>query len=431
MRILLTGATGFIGSRLAAALRHAGHDVIATRRRAPRGADADSDGDSEYVFADFSRDHSSDDWEPRLAGVDAVINAVGIIQERGTQTFDALHTHAPRALFEACSRVGVPRIIQISALGAETALTPYFASKHRADDFLASLPLAWTIFYPSLVYGDDGASAKLFRLLASSPLIPLLGDGMQRVQPVHIDDLVAAVVAALDDPSTARQRIPIVGPQPSTMREYLMTLRRSMGLRATWYLPIPLPFVRFVAALASTFRIGLLDRDTLAMLNAGNAADPAPVARLLRRPPRAARQFIDARYGRFIGIASLLGWLLPLLRYSIAVVWLWSGITSFGLYPREMSYAMLSASGIPPLLQPATLIAAAVLDVLLGVATLALRRRRALWVLQIAVMITYTSILSFAMPELWLHPFGPVLKNLPMLAAVALLYYLEPLTERR
>lgn len=118
MVILLTGASGFIGTRLARALAAAGHVVLEARRDAGRGP--------EQVQADFTRDLDVSAWLPKLSGVDAVINAVGILRERGEQTFERIHTLAPKALFGACVAAGVRRIVQISALGADTGTTRYF-----------------------------------------------------------------------------------------------------------------------------------------------------------------------------------------------------------------------------------------------------------------------------------------------------------------
>src|SRR5688500_18883753 len=131
MVILITGATGFIGRRLVVALRAAGHRVIAAVRHP--GISPDS------VAADFTRDLDSDSWVPRLIGVDVVINAVGILREHGLQTFENIHARAPKALFSACVSAGVKRVIQISALGAESGKTGYFTSKHSADEHLMTL----------------------------------------------------------------------------------------------------------------------------------------------------------------------------------------------------------------------------------------------------------------------------------------------------
>src|SRR3954465_6926756 len=148
MNILLTGATGFIGLHLLDALRSAGHVVIAAGRQDVPGVST--------VRADFSTDTDAATWLPRLKDVEVVINAVGILRESARQSFEATHTRTPIALFDACAQIGVKRVVQISALGADGGTTRYFRSKHLADEHLASLPWDWTIFQPSLVYGRGG-----------------------------------------------------------------------------------------------------------------------------------------------------------------------------------------------------------------------------------------------------------------------------------
>ena len=179
MQVLLAGATGFIGRHLLRALLAEGHAVrCVTRSPAslPQGVSA--------AAADFTRDHRAEDWEAHVAGMDVVINAVGILREQGTQTFEAVHVRAPCALFAAAARAGVRCIVQISALGATgEARSRYHLSKKEADDFLADLGVPAAILQPSLVFGADGASARLFSLLASLPLVALPGGGRQCVQP--------------------------------------------------------------------------------------------------------------------------------------------------------------------------------------------------------------------------------------------------------
>lgn len=422
MIILLTGATGFIGRRLSPALQAAGHTVIEARRRVATGSIA--------VAADFTRDLNETDWLPKLAGIDAVINAVGILRERGEQTFERVHTRAPQALFAACAVVGVNRVIQISALGADHGGSGYFVSKHAADETLSSLPLAWTIVQPSLVYGEGGISARLFTMLASLPIIPLPGRGAQGVQPIHIDDLVEAIVNLLGGEASTpelwtRRRVALVGPEPMSLREFLRRLRAALGLSRARFLPVPFWMMRMGASVAHLSPNSLLDRDTLDMLAMGNIADPSMTQRLLRRQPRNIDAFVSPESRSSTATAAQLSWLLPLVRFSIAAVWLWTGVVSLGLYPRESSYELLARTGAPAQLAPLLLYGAAAIDLLFGFATLLLRRRRALWLAQIAVILIYTAIVTVKLPEFWLHPYGPILKNLPMLAAIFLLYTLE------
>ena len=418
MIILLTGASGFIGRHLATALTAAGHVVIEARRGAPDG--------SPHVAADFTRDLDAAIWAPRLTGVDAVINAVGILRERGEQTFEKIHARAPQALFAACASTRVRRVVQISALGADWGTTGYFASKHAADEYLATLPLEWTIVQPSIVYGEGGTSARLFTMLASLPVTPLPAGGEQRVQPIHIDDLAAAIVNLFGRADVARQRVALVGPRAQTLREFLQALRTALGLRAAQSVAVPRWLMRVGAGVAQLMPRSLLDRETLAMLEMGNTADPAMTRRLLERAPRAVADFIPRERRAMIATRSKLTWLLPVLRFSIAAVWIWTGVASLALYPRESSYDLLARTGAPAALFPLLLYGAAALDFIFGAASLLLRNRRALWLAQIALILAYTIIITAKLPEYWLHPYGPILKNLPMLAAIYLLYELEP-----
>ncbi|HEX7012946.1 MAG TPA: SDR family oxidoreductase [Steroidobacteraceae bacterium] len=418
MVVLLTGATGFIGRRLSQALRAAGHVVIEARRDGGEGP--------HVVQADFTRDVSPDHWVKKLDGVEAVINAVGILRERGEQTFERIHTLAPQALFTACAQTGVRRIIQISALGARTGRSAYFTSKCAADDALMALPVAWTIVEPSLVYGAGGTSARLFSMMASAPLLALPGKGRQPVQPIHVDDLTEAIVTLLTSEEFVGQRVPLVGPKPLPLRDFLAQLREAMGAGRARYLEIPTPLMRIAARAAEISPRSLLDRDTLEMLESGNVADPAITEGLLGRPPRPPAQFIEPSSRAATLAHARLEWLLPFLRFSIALVWLWTAVVSFGLFPREASYELLARAGVPPTLAPAFLFGAATLNLMLGIATLAMQRRHVLWLVQMVLIGVYTLIISVRLPEFWLHPYGPVLKNLPMLAALYLLYSLEP-----
>ena len=416
MIILITGATGFIGRRLTSVLRAAGHRVIAASRRAES---------SDSVAADFTRDFDVDAWIPKLSGVDVVINAVGIIREHGAQSFENIHARAPKALFAACAKAGVKKVIQISALGADTGTTRYFTSKHAADEYLTQLPLAWTIVQPSLVFGPGGSSAALFTLLASLPVTPLPSGGLQQVQPIHIDDVIAAITAIVETSATNGQRVALVGPEPISLREFLRRLRERMQLPRAWFVSIPSSFMRITASIAQYLPGSLLDPETLSMLEAGNTAPATDTQRLLRGSPRPPEHLIAEDQRDAMRRDAQLAWLLPKLRISIALVWIWTGIVSLGLYPTQDSYELLARVGVSAALAPLMLYGAAVLDLLVGLATLVMSRLGWLWLVQLAVILGYTVIITFKLPEFWLHPYGPLSKNLVMLAAIYLLYTLE------
>lgn len=425
MRVLLTGATGFVGGHVRDALLADGHDVVCAVRRKFDS----SNPRLSYLTADFAKDTDKSVWQARLAGIDVVINTVGIFRESRGQSFSALHTETPRALFAACADCGTVRlVIQLSALGADAhAATPYHLSKKAADDVLAGLPVASWIIQPSLIYGKDGASARVFRMLASMPLTVRFGDAPQLVQPVHIDDVTAAVVALLrmaPDPGVAAgRRLPLVGPEALPFTGYIGALRRAMGMGRQRVLHLPGIVARAMAAVGQWLPGAMLDRDALAMLDRGNTADVAMTAQLLGREPRPIASFIeDAAAER---AQASLQWLLPVLRVSIAAVWIATALVSFGLYPVELSYDLLARTGIPTVLQPLMLYGAASFDLALGLAILLLPKRRWLWLAQVALIGFYTIVIAIRLPEFLLHPYGPLTKNLPMLVAIWLLYELE------
>lgn len=425
MRILLTGSTGLLGSALATALLAEGHELVCAVRTMPPAA---RPGET-FIHADFTKDTDKSVWLARLAQVDIVINAVGIFRESASQRFDTLHTTTPCALFAACAEIGSVRlVVQVSALGADSgARSRYHLSKKAADDYLAMLPLPSAIVQPSLIYASAGASARVFRTLASMPLCLRFGDAPQLVQPIDLDDAVAAIVTLIGQAqgpgaASGAQRIALVGPQAMPFIDYLAFLRAAMGMGRPRVLRLPGPVARLVAAVGSVLPGSLLDRDTLAMLDRGNSADPATTTRLLGHPPRPVTQFVRApRAERQL---ARLGWLLPLLRLSIAAVWIGTAIVS-ALYPLQASYALLARSGVPAALQPLMLAGAIGLDLLLGLGTLLLKRRRRLWQWQLALIGFYTVLIAARLPEFVWHPYGPLLKNLPMLAAIWLLLELE------
>lgn len=422
--ILLTGGSGFIGSRVASALVDAGHRVVCTIRRPQSMAEQRLPGRT--IAMDFERPPQPADWLPHLAGVEVVVNAVGILRESASQHFEPLHAATPRTLFAACVVAGVRRVVQISALGADAqARSRYHLSKKAADDFLLGLPLSAVVVQPSLIYGPGGASASLFNRLASLPLIPLPGQGEQGVQPVHIDDAVAAIVALVESHAFSGERVPLVGPCPVTLRDLLADLRQAMGFGSPRFLPVPLPLVRLGARIGNRVPGSLLDSDSLQMLERGNVAPATAITQLLGRPPRPLAAFIAPEERAGLRATAALSWLLPLLRGSLAVLWIVTALLSFGLYPVADSYLLLARVGIPSPAMPLVLHGAALLDLLLGLGILLLRRRRWLWLVQIGLVLTYSALITWYLPEFWLHPFGPVLKNLLLLAALVLLLTFE------
>lgn len=421
LRVLVLGADGLIGHAVCAALQAAGHrPVRGIRRRQGSGA-----AGVDHVYVDFAQDVHLGDWQARLLGVDAVVNAVGIFAEHGAQSFKRIHAQTPRALFAACREADITRVVQVSALGAdERAASRFHRSKRAGDTALRAMLPSATVLQPSLVFGAAGASSRMLLLLAWLPLAVLPGGGRQRIQPIHVEDFAALVVRLLEDEARPPY-LAAVGPQALSLARYLALLRHALGGGRLRVLNIP------AAWLARLGRLGghWVDREALAMLERGNTADPAPMVQWLGQEPRPPRRFLSPAEAADLRV--LLGWRVwaTLGRVAVALVWLITGMLSLGLYPVTDSLALLARVGLHGAVARVALYGAAALDLVLGLATLLLRGRalRLNYLAQVALILGYTAIISLALPEFWLHPFAPILKNLPMLALIGALYA----TERR
>jgi len=428
MRVLLLGATGTIGARLQTALVAAGHQVVGVVRRAPREAVPGCSW-RELDVARLSRA----DWREQLDGIDAVVNTIGIFREpRGSAGFDTLHHTLPSMLFAACVEAGVPHAVHFSALGADPqAPTEFLRSKGRGDAQVLALPLHALVLRPSLVFAPEGASSQALLALAALPLQPRPAGGRQPVQPVHVDDAVAAVLAWVGsaNPTPRPQCIELVGPHPLALRDYLEALRRAMGLGAAPGFDIPSAWVALMARVGDRLRASLLDTPAWTMLSRGSTASPDDTVALLKRPPRPVERFIEPQSAALLRLRARLAGLAPLLRAAVALLWIATAIVSFGLYPREQSFALLARAGVAAPWQPFMLYAAAALDLLLGALSLMpsalVRWRQWVWPAQMVLIVCYSAVIAVRLPEFWLHPYGPMTKNLPLLALLALLTCLD------
>jgi len=424
--VLVCGASGFIGAEVVRALTARGHRVLHGVRE-PAAWVAQHPG-TEAVAVDFSASQTPAHWLSVLRGVDVVVNAVGLLRETPSQRFADVHARSPCALFEACSRIGVRRVLQISALGAdEHADTAFHLSKRVADDCLLALPLEGVVLQPSLVFGASGASTAMLASLASAPFVPLPAGGQQCIQPVHRNDLIDAVVRLVEMAGPPPRRVPVVGPAAVTLQAYLRGLRQGMGLGRPLWLPLPRALMDRVARLGSRRGEALLDEDSWRMLQRGNTASAAPLSEVLGRQPEPATHFTAAlpdSERAALRVNAVMGWSLAFWRISLAVLWFVSGVVSLGLYPVDASFVMLERVGVPSAWTPWALYGAALLDIALGVLTLLWPRRR-LWLAQIGLIVGYTVAITFGLPEQWLHPFAPIVKNLPILAMLLTLHALE------
>jgi len=418
MRVLLTGAHGFIGGYIATALREAGHTVLAAVRT-PRG--------EHEIACDFARDVDPAIWLPRLAGIDAVVNCAGILRETGAQKFAAIHVDAPVALFRACARAGVRKVVQVSALG-EPDDGEFIASKHRADAALAELDLDWTVLRPGLVYSASGAygGTALLRALSVLPGVLFLPQrGEQRLRPVAAEDVGRSVVAALAAPPAAREVIEVVGPQALTFAEYLRAWRAWFGLRPAWTLRMPHAMVEACVAAGEAFTRGPVCRVIWNLLARERVGAPGALARLaatLAIEPRSLVEALHERRCRDEDRREAQAYtLLPALRIAFALLWIASGLVGLAAPASQIA---VTVPGWPGALLLAR--ATAVADLALGFLLLAGWRRQLIEMLMLAMLVAYTIGIGLFAPQHWLDPFGGLIKNLVLIVALVLLRAQEP-----
>lgn len=423
MRILITGANGFIGAQIAAVLSAAGHEVI----RAVRG---NKNFVSNAIHCDLSRDVCADIWLPRLAGIDAVVNCAGILRENRRQTFDAVHRGAPCALFDACARAGVRKVIQISALG-DARDSEFIASKQRADEYLSTLDLDWTVLRPSVVYTTAGSygGTSLLRAMAALPFVLFLpGGGGQRIQPVHAEDLAKAVLKALEQDNAKQKMLEVVGPETLSLKEFLSAQRRWLALPGPRHINMPLAVIKPVAWLGEIFSRGPLGLTMYRMLQRGNTGSADAVSlfektfgfrpRAMENTLQQTPSYVQDRWH------ARLYFLRPALRLTLAILWIASGIVGF-IIPAAQSAAMLEPTGIPAWAAAPLVYTASIVDLLLGLALIFRYQVILAGILMCVSLFVYTVFIGVLLPEYWLEPFGSLLKNIPLIPAVLIMMALE------
>ncbi|WP_374565872.1 NAD-dependent epimerase/dehydratase family protein [Ideonella sp.] len=279
MKVLVCGGRGFIGRHIATALRGAGHEVLATVSGQP--------GPGE-LRVDFARDTTAAAWLPRLAGIDAVVNAVGVLRDSPRRPMTAVHLLAPMALFAACAQAGVRPVVHLSALGIDSGTTPYAHTKRAAERQLlersARGELDGVVLRPSVVYGPGGASSRLFDTLARLPVLPLPSVAASaRIQPVHVSDLAEAVVRLLTPAAVRHGSIDATGPRAMTLAAFIGELRAQRGRAPARTCPLPERWTRWSARLGDACPLTPWGTQTLALLSVDNTADPGPFRSLLGR----------------------------------------------------------------------------------------------------------------------------------------------------
>lgn len=417
---LITGAHGFLAGFIIAALRARGWRVIRGVRSLPNAADE--------RHCDFARAQGGTDWRALLDGVDAVINAAGILRETRMQTFEAIHYAGPLALARACVKHGVRDFVQISALG-DPADGEFIASKHRFDAALLDLELRAVVLRPSIVYTARGAygGTSLLRALSTLPVgVPLPGTGAWPVQPLAAEDLGELVVAALE--GEQRGVFEVGCAHPLSLRDYLLRWRVWLRIPGVHTLPTPLWAVDAAVAVGEGFGVGPMGQTMWRMLKRGNVCAPDAHQQLLSAFGTAPRDLetvlaqapsqVQDRW------QAQLYLLAPVLRFSVILLCLISAWAGF-VTPAAQIEAMSSGSLLAHLQPVALARLAGGVDLLLALWLASGWRPRAAVASTLLLVLGYTLVFGALVPALWLDPLGGLAKNLVLLPALAVLWVLS------
>ena len=439
MKVLVCGATGCVGRAVARALRSRGHHVVQGSRQG--GSQSDP---GQGWRLDFMAPVAPEAWAQRLvqARIDAIVNCVGILLPRGGQTLERVHAKGPAELFRGAALAAMQRglqgspgspalrVVQVSAFGAATGASPYLRSKRAADDALLALPLQATVLRPTLVYGPDCASAQVFATLASLPVVALPGGGGQPMRPIHVFEVAEIVARCLERAEPAAGVFDIGGGDVLSYRAMLAAYRQALGLGDALWLPLPMAAMRLTAHAAEALPQQVLCRDTVDMLAQGNVPTHNAAADLLGRAPTG---FADGlRVSPPQPMLDLRVQLSPLvaagLRASLALMWLWTAAVSALLSQGSGVLALLARCGFEGQAGVAMLVLLCTLNAGLGLAMLGMLGRPGpkLYALQAAAIVGYTAMAAILMPELKLNLCAPLVKNLPLLAAVLVLWLALP-----
>ena len=229
MRILVTGGTGFVGSRIVPALCGEGHEVRALVRTPAAGERVEAQG-AEPVAGDIGNAAS---LQAALEGCSHVVHLVALIKGRPAE-FQAVMVDGTRSLVAAAREAGVERFVLMSALGAAepTAETvPYFRAKWAMEQEVKGSGLEHTIFRPSFVFGKGGALPTFIAQVRYSPLVTVIGNGRQRSQPIWVDDVAAYVANAIGNTQAANRTFELGGPDTVDWDELYRLIAKVLGKR--------------------------------------------------------------------------------------------------------------------------------------------------------------------------------------------------------
>jgi len=267
-QISMIGGSGFVGRAIARQAVEAGYRVTIGCRHPERARDLLVQG-IRLVRTDICSGRGLDE---AVQGASCVINLVGLLFERGDQTFSAAHVHGTEHLLAACERADIPRYLHMSALAADLgSQSSYARSKAEAEQRVRTSKLRWTIMRPSVIYGEQDSFFNRFRsLYARAPIAPVIS-GDTRFQPVWVEDVARAFVASISKRGVDGKIFELCGPEVYSLRELIIMMLHELGWKRV-LINVPRPVAGVMARLMSMLPTPPLTPDQLVLLKHDNVA---------------------------------------------------------------------------------------------------------------------------------------------------------------
>ncbi|MBE0533219.1 MAG: complex I NDUFA9 subunit family protein [Rhodospirillales bacterium] len=274
--VTVFGASGFLGRHLVKRLATEGFIIRAAVRDVDAALFLKTMGDVGQVVIVQANIANPASVAAAIEGADAAVNLVGILAERGRRTFQRLHVDGPAYLAAAAARASLGRLVQVSAIGANAESPSAYARTKASGEAMARTAFPEvTVVRPSIVFGPEDKFFNLFAAMTRcSPVLPLIGGGMTRFQPVYAGDVAQAICRILADPATRRQTYELGGPKIYTFRQ-LMELMLAEIRRSRPLVPVPFAIASIKAWFLEKTPWPLLTRDQVKLLKSDNVVSPA------------------------------------------------------------------------------------------------------------------------------------------------------------
>ena len=269
--VTIFGASGFVGRYVVREFARTGARLRAAVRRPERAGFLRPLGDAGQIAPVAANVRDDASVAAAAKGADAVVNLVGVLAERGRQTFAAVHAEGARRVAEAAADAGAGTLVHVSAIGADQgAQANYAATKGAGEEAARRAFPAAAIVRPSVVFGPEDDFFNRFAALARlAPALPLVGGGRTKFQPVYVGDLAKAVAAIAADPRRQSGIHELGGPEIFSFRELMTILLRQIGRRRL-LVPVPFSVAACQAAVIERLPVPLLTRDQVKMLRSDN-----------------------------------------------------------------------------------------------------------------------------------------------------------------